>query len=772
MAGRVFDESGAVIAGATVRVWRPGTAMEEVARTNAAGEYGFGGLIEGAYEVSAAATDFAAEERTLALAAGEELQMDFTLLVRPVAQKVVVAVSRLNEGPEELQRVPGSFDYIDQEALQVRRAYNFTEVLRQVAGVHVREDEGFGARPHIGIRGVSPTRSTKVLLLEDGIPLAYAPYGDNASYYHPPVDRYQGIEVLKGSGQILYGPVTVSGVVNYLTPNPPPKPAGGLTFIGGNRDYVNAHLNYGGTWGKTGLLFDVLRKQGQGPRDNVKSGLSDFNFKLVSGLRPQHAVTMRFNVYDEDSQVTYSGLREEEFAADPRQNLFVNDHFFGRRYGLSGTHTYVINPQWLLTTNVYGSLFQRDWWRQSSNSNQRPNDASDPTCGGMVNLTTSCGNEGRLREYYHWGIEPRLHANTSFSGVRSETDFGFRWHYENQDRRQENGERPTSRTGRIVEDNERKNDAYSAFLANRFVLLGKLAVTPGLRMEHVRYKRTNRLADNGLGVGGETSLTEWIPGVGVSYSFTERTSVFLGVHRGFAPPRTEDIIDNTTGGVVDLEPERSWNYEVGLRTVPRSGLRLDATFFRMDYENQVVPASVAGGLGATLTNGGETLHQGFELTARLDSGPLLGTKHNLYGRLAYTFLGQARFTGERLSNIPGFSAVSVSGNRLPYAPKHLADLILGYSHPSGVDILFEWAQVSDQFGDDLNTGAPTPDGQRGLIPSYNVWNASFNYHLERVRSTFFVAVKNLADRLYIVDRTRGILPGSPRLVQVGLKYSF
>ncbi len=71
-----------------------------------------------------------------------------------------------------------------------------------------RDEEGFGLRPNIGIRGLNPTRSSKLLLLEDGIPLAYAPYGDNASYYHPPVNRFERIEVLKGSSQILFGPQT------------------------------------------------------------------------------------------------------------------------------------------------------------------------------------------------------------------------------------------------------------------------------------------------------------------------------------------------------------------------------------------------------------------------------------------------------------------------------------------------------------------------------------------------------------------------------------
>ena len=91
---------------------------------------------------------------------------------------------------------------------------------------------------------------------------------------------------------------------------------------------------------------------------------------------------------------------------------------------------------------------------------------------------------------------------------------------------------------------------------------------------------------------------------------------------------------------------------------------------------------------------------------------------------------------------------------------------VGYAYGT-IDVLLEAVRTTDQFGDDLNTVAPTPDGQRGLIPAYTVWNTAVNYTI--ARSTLFLTVKNLFDDLFIVDRTRGILPGSPRLVQAGVR---
>ena len=771
ISGQVLDSSGAAVQNASASLRRTTIGFESSTKSDAKGTFAFESLLPGPYSLTVSAEGFSSGHRQITLLEGERATEVVVLQVGPFTEAVTVEASQIAGGPETVKRIPGSVDIIDQETLQGSRVFNFSEALRKVGGINVRDEEGFGLRPNIGIRGLNPTRSSKVLLLEDGIPFTYAPYGDNASYYHPPIERFESIEVLKGSGQVLYGPSTVGGVVNYITPAPPAKPGGFVTLLGGNRDYFDGSVGYGGTWRGTGALISYTRKQGEGSRDNVRSGLNDVNLKVVQVLTQKQTLTFKGNYYGEDSNVTYSGLREDEYRANPRQNPFRNDFFYGDRYGSSLAHSYLFRNDAILNTTLYGSSFKRHWWRQSSNSNQRPNDSADPACGGMANLNTTCGNEGRLRQYTHWGVEPRLRFSQRWFGTRSETDIGFRAHFENQDRQQQNGATPMARSGVVVENNERKNEAYSTFVQNRF-FFGNFTVTPGARVERVHYERTNRLANGGVGVTGTTDLTQLVPGLGVAYNFGSKTTVFAGVHRGFAPPRTEDIINNTTGGVVELDPELSWNYEVGLRSLVHSGVRLETTYFRMDYENQIVPASLAGGSGATLTNGGETLHQGIEITSRVDTGTLRQSPHNVYFRVAYTYIPTAEFQGTRYSNIPGFTTVSVTGNRLPYAPERLLNATLGYSHPRGFNAMLESVSVGRQFGDDLNSVQPSPDGQRGLMEDYTAWNATVNYQMESLRTNFFFTVKNLTDKLYIVDRSRGILPSSPRLLQAGLTFRF
>ena len=671
-----------------------------------------------------------------------------------------------------LDSIPGSATVIDAKILTESRVFTINEALRKVPGVFARDEEGLGLRPNLGVRGLNPTRSGKVLLLEDGIPIAYAPYGDNATYYHPPVDRFERIEVLKGSGQIAYGPHTVGAVINYITPPVPDDRAGRLVASFGNQDFRELHGEVGDTFGDTGFIVHGTYKETDGARDNMHFEVGDVNLKVVHELSERQAVTFRASYYDETSQVTYSGLTLAEWQADPYQNPFKHDEMDAQRFGTSATHRFELNPAVTFTTNAYYTYFNRDWWRQSSNSAQRPNDASDPACAGMANLYTKCGNEGRLRQYWTAGLEPRVAVEHGLFGFDNVTDAGIRYHVEDQFRVQANGDSPASRepgTGRnagIREDSDRSVEAMSAFVQNRFDF-GRWTVTPGVRFEHVDYERT----DNLTGATGRSTVDEVVPGIGATVEVLPETVVFAGVHRGFAPPGVADVV-TAAGGSVDLDAELSWNYELGVRGNPRDGLAYEATLFRMDFENQIVPASVAGGSGAALTSAGETLQQGLELSGNASSTGFVEWPAEVFARVSYTWLVDAEYVGERYSNIAGFSTVMVTGNRLPYAPEHLLAGTVGVRTGFGLEVALEGVYTSASFTDDLNSVTIVANGQRGEMPGYAVWNLTANYDLPLCDCTVFATAKNLGDKLYVADMSRGLIPGMPRLVQAGFELRF
>jgi Fe(3+) dicitrate transport protein len=678
---------------------------------------------------------------------------------------------------DNLLKIAGTGATIEQADLVKARVFTINEALRQVSGVYARDEEGLGLRPNIGIRGLSPTRSGKVLLLEDGIPLSYTPYGDNATYYHPSIRRFARIEVLKGAGQIRFGPNTVGGVINYVTPAAPDAFKVKATLASGNRGYGELDLELGGPVLGARALFHGTAAQSDGARDNQNLSYNDLYLKLEYEFGEHHDLTWRVSRYSEDSQVTYSGLTQAEYLASPRQNPFKNDHFTIERANTSLQWAWDLSDNLTLKTTGYVSWFDRDWWRQSSNSAQRPNDASDPTCSGMANLLTTCGNEGRLREYNTYGIETRLSHTGALGNVTLNSEVSIRYADERQNRLQINSDTPTGRTpgtsvnGGLRENNLRYVKAWSGFATTK-ASLGKLTLSPGVRVESIEYERVNRL-NPALVIQGNADVSQVIPGLGVTYDLTPSFVAYGGVHRGFAPPRVEDAISNTTGGSINLDAEISTNWEAGVRGALGRGVSADLAWFRMDFDNQVVPSSVAGGSGSTLTSAGKTLHQGIEASARgsfKDIGVM--RDNDVYFRMALTWLADARYEGTRFSAVSGQSLRSVSGNRLPYAPEVLFNAALGYEWTRWGDIQLEYVFTDQMYTDDLNTVAPTADGQRGLIPASSIWNAILNFAPTDWKVGFYLTVKNLLDEETIVDRARGILPGSPRLVQAGITARF
>jgi Fe(3+) dicitrate transport protein len=678
---------------------------------------------------------------------------------------------------DNLLKISGTGSTIDQTDLVRARVFTVNDALRQVPGVYARDEEGLGLRPNIGIRGLSPTRSGKILLLEDGIPLGYAPYGDNAAYYHPSIRRFVRIEVLKGASQVRFGPNTIGGVINYVTAAAPDRFEGRLTLSGGNEGYGEADVDVGGPVLGARILLHGTAAQSNGSRDNQDLRYTDLYFKVEKDFGSRHDVMFRVSHYREDSQVTYSGLTQAEFEADPRQNPFKNDHFEIDRVSSAAMWNWRITDEVTLKTIGYAFWFDRDWWRQSSNSAQRPNDASDPLCGSMTNLLTTCGNEGRLREYNTYGLETRLSHIGTFGEVQFESEAGIRYADERQNRLQINSDTPTGRTPGISvnagvrENNLRYVNAWSGFITTK-ATIGKLAISPGVRFENIDMKRVNRL--NPLAaIGGTSQLKELVPGLGLTYAVTPRLVVYGGVHRGFAPPRVEDAISNATGGSLNLDAETSTNWEAGVRGSLAKGLSFDMALFRMDFDNQIIPSSVAGGTGSNLTSAGKTLHQGLEFSTRGSAKDMgLMTHNDIYFRTALTWVADARFDGTRFSNVAGQTTRSVSGNRIPYAPELLVNAAIGYSLDHWGEFQIEYVFTDKMYTDDLNTVTPSPDGQRGLIPATSLWNATLNIQPQDWKIGLFVTVKNLMDEVTIVDRARGILPGSPRLVQAGITAKF
>jgi Fe(3+) dicitrate transport protein len=673
----------------------------------------------------------------------------------------IEVVGRLDEKIE----AEGTAEVLDQSVLVSGRALTVNEALRKVPGVSVRDEEGFGLRPNIGIRGSNPTRSTKVLLLEDGLPAMYAPYGDNASYYHAPVQRYSRIEVLKGAGLLRFGPQTIHGAINYITPTPPEDFAGHVEVSAGTRGFGALHASVGGA----GLLVDLGYKRGDGARDNTELEQGDLFAKYQRQLGENHAIALRANLLRERSQVGYSGITDAEYANFGREYYpFEHDLFDIEHTAFSASHDWTPSEDWTLHTSAYYTSFERDWWRQASTT-------TDTQCGtafrnarfaGLrVDPNACASTQGRLRNYYTWGVDSRLRAERSVFGGEGSSEVGIRWHQEKQIRYQRNGSAATACTGALVEHNLRTAEALSAFATTTFDF-GRVQLTPSLRYEGIDFARANRLPG---GLSGSDDLRETTWGLAANWELGDNVALYASAHEGFAPPRVEDLIaGNGTSTAVDAE--RSLNLEAGLRT-RWNELDLQAAVFRTDFDNQVVVGSIAG--GSTPLAQGETEYAGLELALGYNRDALQRREGEVYANLALTWMPTADQTSVLQRVDTGAAANgSVAGKRLPYAPEFASTFRIGYVKGAW-DGSLEVQHVGRQYADFANNRYPIDgSGQFGGLDGHAVWSATLNYEPNLDGWSGYVTVKNLSDREYIVDRTRGILFGNPRQIVIGARFDW
>lgn len=671
---------------------------------------------------------------------------------------------------ENIDRLPGSGEVVSSQQLKQSVPFTGNEAIRRVNGVYIRDEDGLGLRPNISIRGVAGQRSEKLLVLEDGAPISLAPYGANGAYYAPQMDRVERIEVLKGSGSILYGPQTVGGVINYITKPIPDSPVIGYGVMYGSNNFQSVQLRAGGTWGHFGSDTHLTYKTGNGPRKDMDFSIYDFSQKFGVAINDVSDLEIKLHYYREVSNTSYLGLTTPMYKSDATQNPAKNDEFTVERFGLNLNHEYRGFDEALVNTSFYAYSIRRDWWRQDFDREDNADQAAD---GGFDGNTDNDGlaangeayerisgtgdnnggsifwkesNGGRNRTYKVVGIEPRAEYKNY--------KFGAKVHHEFEDNQRINGSSATSRSGVLRDDEDRSTSALATYGLAEYDITDKWRVMPGLRVEAYSQKReifVKSEVERNLSKSTDMTVV-LIPGLGTTYRLSDRSNVFGGVHRGFSPPSYSSAINNN-GQDNKLDAEESWNYEMGIRHQFNDSVRFESAAFLYDYQNQIINASQSSGVDKA--NAKNTLSKGIEFGLSADNRNENGA--GVSTKLGVTFLDSTFQNGVN------------KHKQLPYTPTNYANVGITFYDKNGHSLFLEGVFVGEMFTDNANTDTESTDGTVGKITSHAIANLTFVYQASESLN-YFVAVKNMFNEKYIASRAPdGIFPGHEPQINIGLR---
>jgi Fe(3+) dicitrate transport protein len=445
-------------------------------------------------------------------------------------------------------------------------------------------------------------------------------------------------------------------------------------------------------------------------------------------------------------------------------------------------------------TKVYANYFNRRWWRENDVFVKAYSDGTLGTTpvswyepGNLARVGDGKSNFGILRKFVTLGVEQSYTYDYKVLGKKANLEAGARGHYEKFFDVRVVGDAPDAREGilytqdangvyDIVGTNQNfMTTALSLFAQNKIALNNKLTVIPGMRVEAFEQERIDLLKGARY---EDQSMIVLLPGFGFNWEGNPSFNLFGGVHRGFTPPSSGTLNvmafgQSQTG--FDLKSEKSWNTEVGFRaSTPWMALEMAAFY---------VPIRdlVAAGRGTVFKNLGKVNNTGVENSAKLFLSDRFKALPDI--NVSYTFLHTEIMDGAIQSAVKAGTEVSIAGNSLPYAPTHTLTVGLSKEMKFGLSLRADMRYVSKAYTDFENIEKTYNRGDTGPIPAYHLFNASVFYSLNKHWKAFIVG-KNLADKVYIGSRlhsnpgqpeahlSSGIMPGSRRQINVGLKYSF
>ena len=672
---------------------------------------------------------------------------------------------------ESVRDIAGTGAIIGSAQIRDELATDVNQLLKTIPGTYIREEDGYGLRPNIGIRGATSERSAKITLMEDGALIAPAPYAAPAAYYFPTLSRMHAVEVLKGASQLRYGPQTTGGVINLVSTPIPETASGRLQLVYGQDNQTDILANYGGQVGSFGFSLETAQRSGDGfktiDRSNRNAGykIADYVAKL-SWQGTDHALRLKAQYSEEESDETYLGLTDIDFAqsADRRYGLSTPDQMANDHKGISVAWEWQLATDVALTTTAYRNEFHRDWFKLSgggklvSAANQGDADAQAVLDGEQDSLGLSYKHNNR--RYVSEGLQ----TNVAWDIGSHSLSLGARYHQDEVDRLQPtekydqiNGDllyrgttTPSSSNNRLQEA-----DALALWITDAWMINDALRLDLALRHERIDTSEV-RYADLGrtnIASHRDNDVSIWLPGVAALYQIDDQWSLLAGIHRGFSP---------LGGSAKSTEkPETSVNYEMGVRY--DGAWFAEVVGFYSDFSNKAESCSNSqpcsnGAVGGTFVTG-EAVIAGVEVQL----GHIFQTGDIAWPiSLAYTYSHAEASRDNVQSGV-------LDGDELASVPSNTLSMRMGAEVGARWD---SYAVVKYTDSMCVKVSCNREVSPFGETEGFVVIDLASRYAFSESLSAF-VKLENALDERAIVSRQPdGARPNKPRTAMIGVEWMF
>lgn len=709
-------------------------------------------------------------------------------------QEIVVSSQQILGSKFKARNRTGSAYYISPEEIRRLGYTDINRMLKAVPGVNMYEEDGFGLRPNISLRGTKAERSERISIMEDGVLAAPAPYSAPAAYYFPNVARMEAIEVLKGSSQVQYGPFTTGGAINLVSTPIPNSFSGKANISYGSKNTFKSHTSVGSSWKHFGYMVEYLRYQSDGFKkyeDHAAKGFkrNDIIAKIrvktdhVKGVN--HALELKFGYADENSDETYVGLSADDFKKTPflryagsQMDKLKTDH---RQW--VATYLLTFSNKLKITTNAYYNYFHRNWYKlndvRAGITSKEKRSIADVLVDPETNIRyfdiltgkTDREEEALLvrannRTYRSRGIQTRAEYRFNLNEFFFDLEFGLRYHADEEDRFQwDDSYSMKNKKMVLFMEGIHGTNANRVTSANALAgyLLAKLrydawTVTTGLRYEDVDllkkdYTKEDLARSGKVRIETPNHARVLIPGVGLHYQLMPATSVFFGIHKGFAPPSAE----------LYQKPESSVNMELGTR-VAIGNFRAELIGFYNNYSNMLGSDLAASGGAGTLEqfNVGEARVKGAEFLVQYQPLPK-NCNVRLPLQVSYTYTDteiRNSFESHSWGNV-------VRGDEIPYIFKHALNMQLG------IECKWFYANIGARYNSDMRTSPGQGTiAEREKVPANLIFDASLNVFVNKYLTVRLNAI-NLTNRVYLTSRhPAGLRAGHPFGIYAGANVQF